>query len=201
MKLYLSPTSPFARKVKVALLEKGAQAAFEEIRVDPWTTPAELTQANPLSQVPTLITDSGEAIGNSDTILAWIERRFPQPSLLPADEAALTRAQAIAAIAQGLIETTVGVVLERRRAAEQQSAAMLDRRLATIRRAVAALVQRFDRARDCFHHDGIGVACALAYLDLRLQEWDWRPLAPTLADWQVWAETRTSMQASAPPRT
>jgi len=199
VKLYLSPTSPFARKVKVALLEKGAQAAFEEVRVDPWATPAELTQANPLSQVPTLITDSGEAIGNSDTILAWIERRFPQPPLLPAGEAALTRAQAVAAIAQGLIETTVGIVLERRRPPQQQSSAMLDRRLATIRRTVPALEQRFDRARERFHHDGIGVACALAYLDLRLPEWDWRPVAPKLADWLVWAEARTSMQASAPP--
>ena len=199
MKLYLSPTSPFARKVKVALLEKGAKAVFEEIRIDPWTTPAELTQANPLSQVPTLITDGGEAIGNSDTILTWIERRFPQPSLLPTHEAALTRAQAIAAIAQGLIETTVGVVLERRRPAEQQSSAMLDRRLATLRRAVAALAQRFDRAREHFHHDGIGVACSLAYLDLRLPEWDWRAAAPLLAEWQVWAEARASMRASAPP--
>jgi len=200
VKLYLSPTSPFARKVKVALLEKGAQAAFEEVRVDPWATPAELAAANPLSQVPTLVTDSGEAIGNSDTILAWIERRFPQPSLLPAGEAALTRAQAVAAIAQGLIETTVGVVLEHRRPAQQQSAAMLERRLTTIQRAVAALAQRFDRAQDRFHHDGIGVACALAYLDLRLPEWDWRPVAPKLADWLVWAEARTSMQASVPPR-
>ena len=199
MKLYLSLTSPFARKVKVALLEKGAQAAFEEVRVDPWTTPVELTQANPLSQVPTLVTDRGEAIGNSDTILAWIERRFPQPSLLPTDAAALTRAQAVAAIAQGLIETTVGVVLERRRPPEQQSKVMLDRRLATIRRTLPALAQRFDRAREHFHHDGIGIACALAYLDLRLPEWDWRAAAPTLAEWQVWAEARASMRASAPP--
>lgn len=199
MKLYLSPTSPFARKVKVALLEKGAQALCEEIRVDPWSMPPELAAANPLSQVPTLVTDRGEAIGNSDTILAWIERRFPQPSLLPVDEAALTRAQAVAAIAQSLIETTVGIVLERRRTAEQQSAAMLDRRLATIRRAVPVLAQRFDRAREHFHHDGIGVACALAYLDLRLPEWDWRAAAPTLAEWQVWAEARASMRASAPP--
>ena len=199
MKLYLSPTSPFARKVKVALLEKGAKAVFEEIRIDPWTTPAELTQANPLSQVPTLVTDRGEAVSNSDTILAWVERRFPQPSLLPTDAAALTRAQAIAAIAQGLIETTVGVVLERRRPPEQQSKVMLDRRLATIRRTLPALAQRFDRAREHFHHDGIGMACALAYLDLRLLEWDWRTAAPTLAEWQVWAEARASMRASAPP--
>ena len=199
MKLYLSPTSPFARKVKVALLEKGAQAAFEEVRVDPWAAPPELTAANPLSQVPTLITDTGAAIGNSDTLLAWIERRFPQPALLPTEDAALTRAQVVAAIAQGLIETTVGIVLERRRPPEQQSAAMLDRRLATIRRTVPALAQRFDRAREHFHHDGIGVACALAYLDLRLPEWDWRAAAPALAEWQVWAEARASMRASAPP--
>ncbi|EQD58341.1 glutathione S-transferase domain-containing protein, partial [mine drainage metagenome] len=171
---------------------------FEEIRVDPWATPPELAAANPLSQVPTLITDAGEPLGNSDTILAWLEHTFPRPALLPADAAALTRAQAVTAIAQGLIETTVGIVLERRRTAEQQSAAMLDRRLATIRRTVPALAQRFDRAREHFHHDGISVACALAYLDLRLPEWDWRAAAPTLAEWQVWAEARASMRASAP---
>ncbi len=197
MQLYLSPTSPFARKLRVALLEKGLD--FATVFVDPWQVPEALTRANPLSQVPTLVTDAGVALVNSETILDWLERTYPQPALLPADADAATRALAIAGLAQGMLEATVQIVLERRRAPELQSAALIERRKAALQRGVASLAQRFDRARDRFHVDGIGAAVALAYLDFRLPEHAWRNDAPQLAAWQDWAAARPSLQASAPP--
>ncbi len=197
LKLMLSLTSPFARKVKVALIEKALP--FEEIRVDPWAVPKVLLQANPLSQVPTLVTDTGETLVNSETILTWLERHAPSPPLLPAGNAEAARALAIAGLCQGMIEMTVAIVLERRRAPEQQSAALIERRTQALQRAMAQLENRFHVQRDRFQIDAIGVACALGYLDLRLPEWPWRKSAPRLTDWQAWAAARPSLQASAPP--
>ena len=195
MQLFLSPTSPFARKVKVALLEM--DLPFEEIRVDPWATPPALAAANPLSQVPTLVIDTGLALGNSDTILAWLMSTHPIPGLLPAPEHA--RALRHGAIAQGMLEATVQIVLERRRTPGQQSAALIERRKASLQRSVAALEHEFSASRATFPLDAIGVAVALAYLDFRLPEYHWHKDAMRLSAWQGWAAARASMQASAPP--
>lgn len=196
MQLFLSPNSPFARKVRVALLEKGL--TFELVYVDPWQDPEVLTRANPLSQVPTLVSDEGVALVNSETILDWLERTHPEPALLPDDAGGATRALAIAGLAQGMIEATVQIVLERRRPPEQQSAPLIGRRKASLQRGVTALARRFEPMRGNFQLDGIGTAVALAYLDFRLPEYNWRSEAPALAAWQEWATARTSMQATIP---
>lgn len=195
--MFLSPTSPFARKVRVALLEKGL--AFEPVFVDPWQIPEALTRANPLSQVPTLVNDEGVALANSETILDWLERVWPEPALLPDDAPAVTRALAVAGLAQGMIEATVQIVLERRRPPELQSNALIDRRKSSLQRSVAVLARRFEATQAHFRLDGIGAAVALAYLDFRLPEYRWRDVASELAAWQDWATARPSMQASAPP--
>ncbi|MGA9341776.1 MAG: glutathione S-transferase N-terminal domain-containing protein [Rhodanobacteraceae bacterium] len=199
MQLYLSLTSPFARKVRVALIEQNLIERTELKIVDPWADAESLAAVNPLLQVPTLVLDNGLALTNSDTILAWIDRTHPDPSLWPTEANSLTRAQAIAALAQGMIEYTVYIVLERRKPAQQQGTGMIERRLAGIQRVVAALERRFDCDTSGFHLDAIGVACALAYLDFRLPELDWRNKSPRLNRWLEWAAKRPSMQATAPP--
>ncbi len=198
MKLFLSPTSPFARKVKVALMEKNLIREVEEIRVDPWSSPAELVQANPLCQVPTLVTDEGLALANSDSILAWLEHHTPQPALLPSGDPERGHAMAIAAQAQGLMQYTVDIVLERRRPTAQRSVTFTDRRMAAIMRVVTALGGEWMPIPG-FGIDGIGVACALGYLDLRLPEYPWREVSPELARWYAGVVSRPSLKASAPP--
>lgn len=199
MQLYFSPTSPFARKVRAALIEKGLAAGVESIAVDPWASPQDLLAVNPLSQVPTLVTDDGLAIANADTIIQYLERHTPQPPLLPRDMAQLDAVLATAAQAQGTIECTVDIVIERRKPDAQQGQAMIERRLATLARVVTLWEQRFHRDTTHFLVDSLGVACALGYLDLRLPAWHWREQAPALAQWQTWATQRASMRDTAPP--
>lgn len=199
MRLFLSPTSPFARKVKVTLIEKGLFDATGEVKVDPWRSPEELLAVNPLSQVPTLVTDDGMALTNSDMIIQWLEQTHPEPALLPRDAAGSARVLSVAALAHGVIESTVYVVIERRKPAEQQNQGMLTRRLQGIERALGAVEERFDASRERFQLDGLNLACALEYIDLREPGFDWRARYPLLAGWQAWAATRPSLRQSAPP--
>lgn len=200
MQLYLSPTSPFARKVKVALLEKGLGEKVEWVVLDPWASPDRLIAVNPLSQVPTLILDDGTALAGSDTILGALESIYPEPSLLPADAKTQLRTLAIAGFAHGLIECVVGIVLERRRAPERQKPSVIERKQAAITRVVKTLSEQFECPTGHFHLDAIGLACALAYLDFRLPDYAWHDDYPALAEWLDWAAMRPSMQASAPPK-
>lgn len=197
--LLTSLTSPFARKVRVAVLEKAIGAEVRQQLVDPWQNDTTLLSANPLLQVPALTLDDGEVITNSDTILAWLERHYPVPPLWPTDPAARDRAEANAALAQGIIEYAVFTLLERRRPADEQSPSMIQRRESGIARTVAALEQRYTCPTDTFLLDGIGIACALAYLDFRHPQLAWRPQAPRLSRWLDWANARDAMQATRPP--
>ncbi len=94
MKLYSGPLSLFSRKVEIALAEKGL--AFEREMV-PFSQaegyapkhPAVLA-ANPKGQVPVLI-DGETTLFDSTVIFEYLEDRYPEPPLYPAEPAARAR--------------------------------------------------------------------------------------------------------------
>lgn len=200
MRLFLSPTSPFAREVKVALAEKNLLESTEQVYVDPWSSPSELLDVNPLSQVPTLELDDGQVLTNSSTIFQWLEIAYPTPRLLPERPADCARVLGTAALAQGVIESVVYVVIEGRKPKAQQSEKMLDRRSAGIGRVLDALEKKFDASREHFMLDGLQMGCALEYVNLRLPDFAWQNRCPRLKEWLQWAAARPSMKQSAPPR-
>lgn len=86
MMLYSAPLSLFARKVEIALAEKGL--AFERVMV-PFSQTAgyspkhpDVLAANPKGQVPVLV-DDGLSLFDSTVILEYLEDRYPTPPLYP----------------------------------------------------------------------------------------------------------------------
>jgi glutathione S-transferase len=69
MKLYSGTTSPYSRKVKVVAAELGLSDLIEEVPTDPFLPSAELLAANPLSKIPTLVTERGESLPGSVLII------------------------------------------------------------------------------------------------------------------------------------
>jgi len=91
--LYEHPLSPYAQKVKIALLEKNV--AFEATIPDLFGGGEPAFQAaNPRREVPALV-DGEVAIFDSTIILEYIEDRWPQPPLLPVGAAARARVRQI----------------------------------------------------------------------------------------------------------
>ena len=78
--------SNYYNKVKMVLLEKGVPFAEERVRTK------HKDEASPLGKVPFLRTEHGP-LCESAVIVEYIEARFPEPALLPADpyEAAKVR--------------------------------------------------------------------------------------------------------------
>ena len=94
MILYDHPLSSYAQKVKIALREKGV--AFERRLPEDFGTGRRDTafaHANPRGEVPVLLPDDGAPIFESTVILEYIEERWPEPRLLPADPPARARAR------------------------------------------------------------------------------------------------------------
>jgi len=81
--VYDHPLSPYAQKVKIALLEKGIPFTTRlPEAIGSGSTPAAFMQASPRGEVPALI-DGDVEVFDSTIILEYIEDRWPTPALLP----------------------------------------------------------------------------------------------------------------------
>src|ERR671913_980376 len=62
MRLYVSPTSPYARLACVMCLEARLEG-LEIVILDPWQNPPDLLRHNPAGRVPALVLDSSDESG------------------------------------------------------------------------------------------------------------------------------------------
>jgi len=74
--------SPFVRKVRVVLAEKGIEYRHEP--VNPFAPPPGYREISPLGKIPAL-KDGERTLADSSAICAYLERRFPSPALYPSD--------------------------------------------------------------------------------------------------------------------
>lgn len=200
MKLVIATPSPFARKARIALLEKGV--AFEAVIDNPWNPGAQAPAYNPLGKIPVLLTPDDGAIFDSKVIVEYAEAKWPVPPLLPADSIQRVAARQIEAMADGVCDAVVLIVLERARPEGLRSVDWVTRQQAKVDAGVADAEGRLgDRTwfvGDAFGVADIAVGCMLGYLDLRLPEFAWRAKAPGLSRWFEQVGMRESFRATLP---
>jgi glutathione S-transferase len=93
IKLYDFNRSPNARKVRIALAEKGLK--YEKVPVDlsqGEQRKPEFLKLNPYGRVPVL-TDGDTAIYESTIINEYLEEKYPSPPLMPKDPGGKARAR------------------------------------------------------------------------------------------------------------
>ena len=83
--LYDADRCPFCARVRIVLAEKGVE--YEDVQIDLSDRPAWLYEKNPLGKVPVLEEDAF-VLPESPVIMEYLEERYPEPPLLPADPAA-----------------------------------------------------------------------------------------------------------------
>lgn len=89
-----SPISNYYNKVKLALLEKNVP--FTEVKVDTHSTDEAVLSCSPLGKIPFIRTEHG-GLCESQAILEYIERIWPEPPLLPADPFAAAKVRELVA--------------------------------------------------------------------------------------------------------
>lgn len=199
MKLYCSATSPYARKVRVVAHELGLSDLIDEIECDPFEAPPELLAANPLSRIPTLITERGEALPDSTLVIEYLQTRGRGLTALPRGSkrwSALRRAQ----VGEGVINAAFATVIEKRRPEGIRHVAFLDRQADVIRRSIAVLdLEAAELTHEPPSVVEITVGIALSYLDLRMPYVEWRKGHEPLERWYTVFAERPSMVATQPP--
>lgn len=201
MQLLISPTSPYARKTRVLVREKGLLDRIEETALNPHQDPAELLARNRLGKIPVLVRDDGEALYDSPVICEYIDSLEDEPQLIPASGEARWAVLRAQALADGILDLTVGIVMERARPADEQSQKSITRWHGKIERSVAGMSETLSAIPgDGFDLGRIACAVTLGYLDFRLPEYDWRGAQPELIDWYANVAARASMEETAPPK-
>lgn len=195
MKLVIATPSPFARKARIALLEK--KLAHDVVVQNPWQTSI---ADNPLGKVPVLYLDDGRVVHDSSVIVEYLETLDASPALIPT--AGRVMHKQVEAIADGICDAVVLIVTERSRPAEKQSAEWIARQAAKIPKALDEL-ERLLGTSDSFTAHGFGLAeiaagCALGYLDLRYPELDWRAQHSRLRRLFAQLSARASFQQTQP---
>jgi glutathione S-transferase len=83
--LFDAERCPFCARVRIVLAEKGIP--YEPVAIDLSNRPAWLYDKNPTGRVPVLEEDTF-VLPESAVIMEYLEERYPEPPLLPADPAA-----------------------------------------------------------------------------------------------------------------
>lgn len=97
--------SPFVRKVRVTLAEKGL--AYELNPVIPLNLPADFKKISPLGKIPVLEED-GRTLPDSSVICAYLERTHPEPALYPSDPFEFGRALWFEEYGDSILAQTIG---------------------------------------------------------------------------------------------
>lgn len=160
--------SPFVRRVGIALTLYGLPFTHR-----PWSAfgdPDKIRPYNPLTRVPTLVLDNGEALVESHCILDYLDSLAPaDQAMFPASEPARHQALKIAALACGLADKAVSLFYEMR-LHQQASDVWVDRCRSQITAVLAVLeADRAGRSGDYWFgerigHADIAVAAVLRHL-------------------------------------
>ena len=201
MKLYWSSRSPYVRKVMIVAHETGVADRIEKISVlvsgmSP-PNPA-VMRDNPLNKIPTLITDEGVTLFESAMICEYLDSLHAGPRLFPAEPALRWPALRWHALGHATLDAEMAWRAEKRRPSQQQAPVALQAYELKLQSALALLggeVGALGAAPFSIGH--IGVACALAYLDFRFADFDWRAGQPCLGAWFDELSKRACLRATA----
>ncbi|QHS11042.1 glutathione S-transferase family protein [Sinimarinibacterium sp. NLF-5-8] len=199
MRLYYSTASPYSRKVRIALIEQGILDQVEAVLVDPFNPPADLLAANPLSKIPTLMTDQGASLPDSSLILDYLQTHYKGLAPLPRGNGHWD-ARRVQQVAEGIIDAATAAMMERRKPESIVYLPTLDRQAEIIHRGIELLEQDAGAllATEGVSTLDITTGVALAYLDFKMPYLEWRPHAAALAQWYEIFMQRPSMQQTVP---
>jgi glutathione S-transferase len=183
MKLIGTVTSPYTRKVRVALAEKRMECEF--IVDSPNTPDSVIARYNPLGKIPVLVLDDDNTIFDSRVIVEHLDNATPGNRLIPAEKRPRILVRRWEALADGCTDAAIALVNEKKKPAAQQSPEWITRQQGKVDRALQAMADDLAArpwcAGDFFTLADIAVGCCLGWLELRLPDLPWRRSYPNLA--------------------
>lgn len=200
MKLLYTPNSPYARKVRIVAIEKHIDLALEEVVLGAPDSP--VTQYNPLGKVPVLILDDNVGLYDSRVIVEYLDARTPVTKLMPNEHSLRIAVIRWEALADGICDAAVAIILEQRKPIEQQSPAFIEKQMAKVENGLEVLNKDISKKKWCvnetFSLADIALGCMLGYVDLRLKHLNWQDKYQNLVKHYTILSKRPSFKETAP---
>lgn len=184
MKLFGSPGSPYARKVRIVLEEKGMP--YEYVATRPSAPDSPVPHLNPLGKIPVLVRDDGRTVYDSPVIVEYLDGLGGEPRLIPSAFEDRIEVKRWEALGDGIADATVLISHDYRKPKDKWESPEWHRKhRLKIDRGLEAIARDLGERTYC-HGDGytladIAACYALHYLDYALAEVAWRGQYPALA--------------------
>ena len=193
--------SPYARKVRITLAEKGIP--FELQTEVPWDSTTNTPQHNPLEKLPVLIPNEGKPVYESHFILEWLEAKYPPPryyGIHPRTQDDLLFAKQVEVVCDGMCDACVMLFFEKQR--EYPSQEWSARQMRKVEGGLKALGEWVGE-KDFLVEDRLTLAdiaagSVLGYMTVRFQDFPWREKYPNLVRYCDRLEERESFKNTKP---
>ena len=203
MQLLGSPGSPYARKARIAMLEKKINCTFVPDR--PSNPDSQVPKHNPLGKVPVLVRDDGKAMYDSSVIVEYFDHIGGDTGsrLIPAEFAARIAVRQWEALGDGIADAIVALTHDSRyRDTCDANEAWYQKQLKKIERGLGALEHDIGSNEFCYGNAfGLADICAgmaLGYMDHAYAAYDWRGKYPGLKRYADKLFARASFQQTLP---
>ena len=184
MILRSSPSSPFGRKVRIAVSLLGFDG---DVKIEPADTTDvndSVRAQNPLGKIPVLIAEDGIAYYDSRVILDYLDDRSGGGKIVPREPKARLAALRLQALCDGMLDASILTIYETRwRKADAHEPKWLEHQAGKVARGLAALEAAPPALDAGLPNVGqITLACVLGYRDFRFGG-GWRSDHPRLVAW------------------
>lgn len=199
MKLFMSHTSPFARKVRMFLRVSGLLEHTEEVATT--FESDDLRQLNPLGKIPALV-DAELTLFDSPLICEYLDEQYVEAgnySLFNCDKENYFDVQSTHALTDGITDAAVLTVMELKRSTEK-SPYWLDRWQKAMETGIRHIDLSAIGSQDELNIATLSTAACLGYLDFRLPDLGWRDWNPELATWFTSITEQAWYLETAPPQ-
>ena len=195
MKLYYTKRSPYARKVRIAALEKGLEL---DLRAEDLTSKsAELYKLNPVGRIPVLECADGMVLCDSSAICTYLDELSREPLLVPQEGITRWRVLNLDAVAKNLTDVTVSVFYEKLIHPEDFHPKFVAKKEAEIVQGLEYFNERVEELRE-LSLAAISVACAIGYIEFRLSHLWPQKSCQSLLQWYDEISQRESLQNTLP---
>lgn len=205
MRLLYSAASPFARLVRIALIETGLDQRVEKLEISRerlYSPESDALLLSTVGYIPILELPDGTVLSESKFILDYIDAVTPGRPLMPRDGADGFRILAEAGTSFGFLQSTVGWLRALQAPSTDHAPSVILKESVRCNRIADDIESRLSRGSS-FGGDinaaQIALGAALGVVEARMPSWHWRDKRPNLSAWYDQIAARPSFQATMPP--
>ena len=194
MKLISRPASPYARKARIMIIERGMQDRVEVQMLSIEESQALLPDLNPLVKVPAFMTDDGTLLYDSPVICEYLDTQHDGDKFFPAEGAERWRVLRLQALGDGVGDAIVAYAVETGKPEDKQMPGTFTRQMAKIENGLNYLEANMSELAGPLNIGQLAVVCAIGYWDFRCDDPVWRNGRPQFSAWVDEIRARPSLQ-------